>query len=307
MEVRRRAFGVAGLISMDSTAVKSSIALSITAIIWGLAFVAQRVSLDFLGGFSFNAIRFALGALSLAPVSLVLNARLPKGSRGSWSDALKAGLPCGAVLFSGAGLQQIGMNWTTAGKAAFLTGLYIILVPLAGFLSGKKPGKAVGVGAVFGLAGLYLLSVNENLSLGLGDILELIGAFFWAAHILLLGKFSRRVDPIRLSIVQFLVCAILSAVPALLFEHTTVNAIRGALPVILYAGIFSVGIAYTLQAVGQKGMASGPATLILSMETVVAAIGGALFLSEAMSIRGLIGCGLMFAGMLLAQLRTTRD
>jgi len=261
------------------------------------------VSLDFLGGFSFNAIRFALGALSLVPVSMALNARLPKGSRGAWSDTIKAGLPCGAVLFSGAALQQIGMNWTSAGKAAFLTGLYIILVPLAGFFRGRKPGKAVGIGAVFGLVGLYLLSVNENLSLGLGDILELIGAFFWAAHILLLGKFSRRVDPIRLSIVQFIVCAILSAVPALLFEHTTINAVHDALPVILYAGICSVGIAYTLQAVGQKGMAAGPATLILSMETVVAAIGGALLLGEAMSIRALIGCGLMFAGMLLAQMK----
>lgn len=263
--------------------------------------------MDFIGGFSFNAIRFALGALSLVPVSLALNAKLPKGSRGSWADTFKAALPCGAVLAAGAALQQIGMNWTSAGKAAFLTGLYIILVPLAGLVRGRKPGRAVFGGAVFALAGLYLLSVNEDLSLGFGDILELIGAFFWAAHILLLGKFSRKTDPIRLSIAQFLVCAALSAVPALLFEHTTLEAVRGAAPTILYAGIFSVGVAYTLQAVGQKGMAAGPATLILSMETVVAALGGALILGERIGGRGLFGCGLMFAGMLLAQFKRSSD
>jgi len=161
-------------------------------------------------------------------------------------------------------------------------------------------------GAFLGLVGLYLLSVNEDLTLGLGDILELIGAFFWAAHILLLGKFSRKVDPVRLSIAQFLVCALLSAIPALLFESTTLSAVRDATPVILYAGIFSVGVAYTLQAVGQKGMAAGPATLILSMETVVAALGGALILGETLGAKGLVGCALMFAGMLLAQLAPSR-
>lgn len=264
------------------------------------------MSLGIIEGFSFNAIRFALGALSLVPVSLVLSARLPAASRGTWSDALKAGIPCGAVLFAGAGFQQIGMNWTTAGKAAFLTGLYIILVPLAALLRGRKPGRAVLAGAFLGLVGLYLLSVNEDLTLGLGDILELIGAFFWAAHILLLGKFSRKVDPVRLSIAQFLVCALLSAIPALLFESTTLSAVRDATPVILYAGIFSVGVAYTLQAVGQKGMAAGPATLILSMETVVAALGGALILGETLGAKGLVGCALMFAGMLLAQLAPSR-
>jgi drug/metabolite transporter (DMT)-like permease len=279
--------------------------LTVTAVIWGLAFVAQRVSLGYLGGFSFNAIRFVLGALSLIPVSLVMNSRLPAGSRGSWSDAVKAGIPCGAVLFAGASLQQIGMNWTTAGKAAFLTGLYIILVPLASLFRGRKPGRAVLAGAVFALVGLYLLSVTESLTLGFGDILEIVGAFFWAAHILLLGRFSRRVDPIRLSIAQFLVCAALSAVPALIFEQTSLQAVRAATVPILYAGIGSVGIAYTLQAVGQKGLPSGPATLILSMETVVAAIGGVVLLGESMSLRGLIGCGLMFAGMLLAQLKAS--
>lgn len=269
--------------------------------------MAQRVSLGYLGGFSFNAIRFALGALSLVPVSLALNARSGGESRGKWSDAIKAGIPCGAVLFAGAGFQQIGMNWTTAGKAAFLTGLYIILVPSAALLRGKNPGRSVLFGAVFALVGLYLLSVNENLTLGFGDILELIGAFFWAAHILLLGKFSRRVDAIRLSIAQFVVCAALSAVPALLFEQTTLSAVQNAALPILYAGVFSVGIAYTLQAVGQRGMAAGPATLILSMETVVAAIGGAALLGESMGLKGLIGCGLMFAGMLLAQLKPAAE
>lgn len=241
------------------------------------------------------------------PVSFALNARVGDDSRGTWPDAFKAGIPCGAVLFAGAALQQIGMNWTTAGKAAFLTGLYIILVPLFALFRGRKPGRYVLFGAVFAFVGLYLLSVNEDLSLGLGDILELIGAFFWAAHILLLGKFSRRVDPIRLSIAQFLVCAVLSAGPALIFEQTTLGAIRAAAVPILYAGIGSVGIAYTLQAVGQKGLPSGPATLILSMETVVAAVGGAVLLGETIGLRGLIGCGLMFAGMLLAQLKSAGE
>lgn len=287
----------------SATKVKSSLALAVTAVIWGLAFVAQRVSLGFLGAFSFNAIRFALGALSLVPVSLALDSRLRRSERGAWKDAFKAGLPCGAVLFAGASLQQLGMNWTTAGKAAFLTGLYIILVPLAGLLRGTKPGKPVLLGALAALAGLYLLSVPADLSFNPGDLLETAGAFFWAAHILLLGRFSRRVDPVRLSIAQFLTCAALSSVPALLFEQPTAAAVAAAGAPILYAGIGSVGVAYTLQAVGQKGLSDGPATLILSMETVVAAVGGALLLGETLGARGLAGCALMFSGMLLAQLR----
>jgi drug/metabolite transporter (DMT)-like permease len=267
--------------------------------------VAQRVSVDFVGAFTFNGIRFTIGALSLLPLTLFLK---PSTShKPGWGPAFWPGVVAGVILFIAASLQQLGLESTTAGKAAFLTGFYILLVPVFGLFLKRKPGTGVWFGAALALVGLYLLSVTEAFTMGLGDALELIGALFWTCHIMLIDRWGPRVDPLKLSVTQFAVCAALSLAVGLPIETLSVHGLVDALPVLLYAGFGSVGVAYTLQVIGQRGMAPGPAALILSLETVFAALGGWLILGETLGIRELAGCGLMLAGMVLAQLWPSRD
>lgn len=274
--------------------VRSTLALLTTALIWGLAFVAQRASVDSLGAFSFNGLRFALGALSLLPVALLW-------SRGPWRDAWLPGLAAGLVLWAAASLQQLGLTWTSAGKAAFITGFYILLVPIFGLALRHRAGLGVWLGAALGLAGLFLLSVTEALTVGPGDALTFAGALFWALHVLVIDRFAQRVDPLKLSVVQFAVCAAASLLAALPTETLTLAGVRTALVPLLFAGVASVGIAYTLQVVGQRGIAAAPAALILSLETVFAALGGWLILGEQLGPRELAGCALVLAGTVLAQ------
>jgi drug/metabolite transporter (DMT)-like permease len=280
---------------------RSSLALLGAATIWGLAFVAQRVSLDHFGAFTFNGLRFALGALSLVPLTFLFKPSGLSPDQASWKAALKPGLLAGVVLFIAAGLQQVGLLWTSAGKAAFLTGFYILLVPIFGMFLKRHPTPGVWVGAVLGLAGLYFLSVTEAFTVGPGDALQLLGAVFWTVHILVIDRFSPRLDPLKLSVVQFAVCSILSFAVGLPREPFSMAGLQAGLVPLLYAGFGSVGIAYTLQVVGQRGVPPGPAALILSLETVFAAIGGGLLLGEVLGPRELLGCGLMLAGMVLAQ------
>jgi len=271
------------------------------AFIWGVAFVAQRVSLDHLGAFTFNGLRFALGALSLVPLTFLFKpSGLTKGQAG-WRPALVPGLVAGAVLFTAAGLQQVGLLWTTAGKAAFLTGFYILLVPVFGMFLRRHPTAGVWWGAALGLVGLYFLSITAAFTMGFGDALQLLGAVFWACHILVIDRFVPRLDPLKLSVIQFSVCSILSFFIAVPWETLTLPGLQAGLVPLLYAGFGSVGIAYTLQVVGQRGVAPGAAALILSLETVFAAFGGGLLLGETLGPRELLGCGLMLAGMVLAQ------
>lgn len=302
--------------------------LFITALLWGFAFAAQRLGGKSLGSFSFNGIRFMIGSASLLPLLLWQKRRdaarkdrlraggaggetsVPRQERAGARTIVAAGAACGFVLFAGASLQQVGMVWTSAGKAAFLTGLYIILIPLAGLLSGKRPGRGLALGASLAFVGLYLLSVRGGFTVSLGDGLEIVGALFWAAHILLLGYFSTRVNPLLLAFIQNAACGILSLTVAVFAEGFDVATLAiafspgpaGALVPILYSGIASIGIAYTLQIFGQKGVEPGPAALILSLESVFAALGGALILGETMDARALTGAALMLAGMLAAQL-----
>lgn len=287
-------------VSLSSHPLRSALALATAAVIWGLAFVAQRVSLDFVGAFTFNGIRFAVGALSLLPLTLFLKPSTPH--RAGWGQAFWPGIAAGVVLFIAASLQQIGLQTTTAGKAAFLTGFYILLVPVFGLFLKRRPGTGVWFGAVLALGGLYLLSVTADFTMGLGDALELVGALFWTCHIMLIDRWGPKVDPLKLSVTQFAVCAVLSLMVGLPTESLSVHGLVDALPVLLYAGFGSVGVAYTLQVIGQRGMAPGPAALILSLETVFAALGGWLILGETLGVRELVGCGLMLAGMVLAQL-----
>ncbi|EGO62982.1 DMT family transporter [Acetonema longum] len=288
---------------------KANLLLLMAAIIWGFAFVAQRVSVDYMGPFSFNGIRFLLGSLSLVPLLYWRNKpqqadREAAPGPDRYQNALPAGILAGAVLFAGASLQQIGLVYITAGKAAFITGLYIVLIPLAGIFLRQRLSALSWLSCGLAVIGLFLLCVKENLTLAYGDFLEFIGAFFWAAHILLIGHFSRRVDVLKLSAWQFITCGLLSLGTALWLETITMASILAAAIPILYGGICSVGIAYTLQVMGQQYAAPTHAAIILSMETVFAAIGGFWLLDEILGTQELLGCALMFAGMLLSQLQS---
>jgi len=285
---------------------RSDSLLMLTAIIWGSAFVAQRVGMNYVGPLTFNGVRFALGAMVLLPLVRWRN-KYPR-SEGSthrislaW-QALWGGGLAGLILFSGATLQQVGLVYTTAGKAGFITGLYVIVVPLMGLFLGHWPGWGGWVGACLATIGLYLLSVTEAWTFAPGDFWELFGAFFWAAHVLVLSWLSPRMDRIKLACTQYVVCSILSLLGAYFTETITLDGIMGAIIPILYGGVLSVGIAYTLQVIAQRHTPPTHAAIILSLEAVFAAMAGWLILGEMLSLRGLIGCIFMFAGMLSALL-----
>ena len=291
---------------MKAGTVKSDALLLTTAIIWGFAFVAQRVGMDYVGPFTFNGIRFAIGSLSLLPLVL-----LSRGQRTSSDNILPpAGLKTillgggalGLALFAGASLQQIGLVYTTAGKAGFITGLYVIIVPILGLVWRQQPKIGTWMGAFLAAIGLYFLSVTEQFAIALGDLLVLIGAFFWAAHVLIIGWLSPRINSIKLAFSQYLACSMLSLVVAVALETISMQSISQAAIPILYGGLLSVGIAYTLQVIAQREAHPAHAAILLSLEAVFAAIGGWLILDEVISARGLFGCTLMLAGMLLSQL-----
>ena len=291
---------------MKSVTLKSDALLLTTAIIWGFAFVAQRVGMDYVGPFTFNGIRFAIGSLSLLPLVAMSREQRTATHKILPSPGLKTilwgGSALGLALFSGASLQQIGLVYTTAGKAGFITGLYVIIVPLLGLFWRQQPSIGTWVGAVLAAIGLYFLSVTEEFTIEPGDLLVLIGAFFWAAHVLIIGWLSPRINPIKLAFSQYVACSILSLITAGVIEDVTMLSIFQAAIPILYGGLLSVGIAYTLQVVAQRDAHPAHAAILLSLEAVFAAIGGWLILGEVISARGLFGCGLMLAGMLLSQL-----
>nr|WP_312578351.1 DMT family transporter [Sedimentibacter sp.] len=288
---------------MKKQELKSVLMLLLTAAIWGFAFVAQRVGMQYVGAFTFNGVRFALGSLSLLPVIYFFNktANGQKKENADIKTTIKSGIIAGSVLFIAASLQQVGLIYTTAGKAGFITSLYIVLVPILGIYLKQKTQLVTWVGAVTAAIGLYFLSINESFTIEFGDLLEIIGAFFWAMHILLIDKFVKNVDAVKLSSVQFAVCSILSLITAFIFEDVNLGTLSQATVPILYGGIMSAGVAYTLQAIGQKHAKPGPAAIALSMESVFAAIGGILILSEKLPMRGYFGCILMLTGMLIAQ------
>jgi drug/metabolite transporter (DMT)-like permease len=282
--------------------------LLLTAAIWGFAFVAQRAGMQHVGPLWFTAVRFALGSVSLLPLVLLRRRARPHeegavpAARPARFNPIAAGILAGAVLSGGAILQQAGMVWTSAGKAGFITGLYVVLVPLVGLFRGERAGWARWLAALLALAGLFFLSVTRAFTLERGDLLVLAGAFFWTAHVRLLGWLSPRTDPVALSCVQFAVCSLASGVAGLFFEAVRVESLLSAALPILYGGLLSVGVAYTLQVIAQRHAPPAHAAVLLSLETVFAALGGALVLGERLGPRGLFGCGLMFAAMIVSQL-----
>jgi len=286
------------------TSLQANILLLLAAAIWGFAFVAQRVGMDHVGPLTFNAIRFALGGLSLIP--LILATRTRRTHRPSLGRLLGGGALVGTVLFAAAAAQQIGIVTTTAGKAGFITGLYVVFVPLTALLWGERTAWLTWLGAALAVVGLYLLSMTGRLALAPGDAWVLLGAVLWAVQIQLIAHFTKSIDPLPLAAMEFAVCSLLSWIAALLTEPIAWAGVRGALVPILYGGFVSVGVAYTLQAVAQRHARPTPAAIIMSLESAFAALGGWLVLGEQLGARGGAGAALMMAGMMLAQVRAPR-
>ena len=293
---------------MNIFTVKSNALLFLVAMIWGFAFVAQRIGMDYVGPFTFNAVRFALGGLSLVPLLLITRGKPSKPAslmpQASARTLFWGGVLTGGILFAGASLQQVGLLYTTAGKAGFITGLYVVIVPILGLFWRQKTDAGTWIGVSLAATGLYLLSVTEAFTISFGDFLQLVGALFWASHVLVIGWLSPRINAIRLAFWQFMICSILSLITAIFVETISLDGIVQAAIPILYGGVGSVGIAYTLQVVAQQDAKPAHAAIIMSLETVFAAIGGWLLLDELLSTRSLVGCGFMLAGMLISQLWT---
>lgn len=293
--------------------IKSLGVLLLTAIIWGFAFVAQRVGAEYVGAFTFNGIRFALGAISLIPVILIFEKK-DSAKQNSIAEndilhkakvrkSLYVGLLAGTILFVASWLQQRGVEITkSSGKAGFITGLYTVLVPIFGIFLKKKTRWNIWVGAGFAVVGLFLLCINEKWQISYGDAVLLMGSVFWTFHILVIDGFGDKVYSLRFAFFQFVTCSVLSIVCSIVFETIDFAAIKLAIVPILYGGLMSVGVAYTCQIIGQKNADPTYASIILSSESMFAAIGGALILGETMVMRGYVGCGLMFAGIIISQI-----
>lgn len=280
---------------------KADLLLLITATIWGFAFVAQRMGMAHMGPFTFNGIRFSLGSLALLPFLLWKRRNQPDPTQMPLKAALGPVLLTGLALFAGASLQQVGLVGTTAGKAGFITGLYVILVPILALFWGRRTHLAHWAGAVLAVIGLYLLSVRGGFVVSPYDLVILAGAFVWAVHVHLIARYSARVGPIRLAALQFAICGLLSMLTALIFEPISLSGIIDGIYPILYGSFLSVGLAYTLQVVAQRTANPSHAVIIMSLEGAFAALGGWLVLQEVLTARDLLGCALMLGGTLVSQ------
>ena len=286
--------------------IKNGIMLVLTAFIWGTAFVAQSVGMDYLGPFTFNGVRSLIGGAALLPCIWLFQKgkgkATEKPSRGARKELIAGGIACGLLLFAASSLQQIGIQYTTAGKAGFITAFYIVIVPVLGiFLHKKINGKVWGAVAI-ALAGLYFLCITEKFAVGKGDILIFLCALVFSIHILVIDYFSPKVDGVKMSCIQFFVCGIVSLPPMFFTETPKIGAILEGWAPLLYAGVLSCGVAYTLQIIGQKNVNPAVASLILSLESCFSVLAGWMVLGEKLSMRESVGCVLMFAAIILAQL-----
>lgn len=289
---------------MKNISLKSSMLLFLAAFIWGVAFVAQSVGMDYMGPLSFNGARFLMGSVVLLP--LVIYRRQKNRKEGipapDTKITIKGGICCGLALCAAALLQQYGIMYTTVGKAGFITTLYIIMVPIFGIFLKKRVPEKVWIGAVIAAFGMYLLCMSERLALSKGDGLVFICAIIFSVHILVIDYFSPKADGVEISCIQFLTAGVIASIGALLFENPQLGQfIAGIIP-LAYAGILSSGVAYTLQVVGQKNVEPTVASLILSLESVVSMLAGWVILHQALTGRELFGCVLVFAAVILVQL-----
>lgn len=305
--------------SQNSLKIRHSLLLLLAALIWGTTFVAQSIAARSISPFTYNFCRFYVGAIVLLPVAVLVGKRDPlapnytgipiPGMRPKESrlrDVRTCGIACGVLLFLAGGFQQAGLEYTTAGKSGFITALYIILVPVFGLFLHKKCPPVVWISVVLAVIGFYLLSVKEGFSVNRGDLLTLCSSSLFAMHILTVDHFIPRVNGIQLSCIQFIVAGTLSFFPAFLLETPSVSSIVQCIWPILYAGILSSGVAYTLQIVGQRGLNPTLASLLMSLESVISAISGWIVLGDSMSPKELFGCALVFSGVILAQLPSIR-
>ena len=296
---------------MKTGQLRNSLLLLLTSFIWGVAFVAQSIGGEAVGCFTFNGVRSLIGAAVLLPVIAFLDGQKKKEigeekfleQKGDRKTLLIGGISCGLMLCIASNFQQFGISFTTVGKAGFITAMYILIVPILGLFMKKKVGMKVWLGVVLATIGLYMLCMtSERFSLSKGDLLVLICAGFFSLHILIIDYFSPKVDGVRLSCIQFFVCGIISTVIAFVFENPNGSAILSGWLPILYAGVLSCGVAYTLQIIGQKNMDPTVASLILSLESVFSVLAGWVILKQTLSVRELFGCVLMFLAIILAQL-----
>ena len=283
---------------------KNNILLVLTALIWGCAFVAQSVGMDYVGPFTFNMARFLIGAIVLLPVIWFMDRQRKTGAeKGAGQKTLIiGGICCGIALAVASNLQQWGILFTTVGKAGFITAMYIVIVPLLGIFIGKKVRPLIIGCVAIAVVGFYFLCMTESLRLGLGDFLVLLCAIAFSIHILVIDHFSPKVDGVKMSAIQFLTAAIISAVPTLLWEQPVFTEILQAWQPVLYAGIMSCGVAYTLQIIAQKNADPTVASLLLSLESVFSVLAGWVLLGQGLSLKELFGCVLIFCAIILAQL-----
>ncbi|WP_036611256.1 DMT family transporter [Oribacterium sp. P6A1] len=284
--------------------------LLITSLIWGSAFVAQSAGMEYVGPFTYNTTRSFIGFLVLIPLVIFFRKRFlrqhPLSERQEQKlnhSSVTGGIICGMVLFVASNLQQVGISSTTAGKAGFITALYIVIVPIMGILMGKKIARIIWIYVLMAIFGFYLLCIKDGFSIGKGDFYCLLCAVAYSFHIMVIDHFATQfTDGVLISCVQFLTVGILSIVPTLLFETPSFSAIWDAKVTILYAGILSSGVAYTLQILAQSRTSPTIAPLLMSMESVFAVVFGWLILKESLSLREMLGCAIVFLAVVLAQL-----
>ena len=279
--------------------------LLLAAIVWGFAFVAQKAGMDNIGPMAFNGIRFLIGSISLLPLIMFFNSKSKKSETKTHSkkELWKAGAISGLVLFAASSMQQIGVVYTTAGNAGFITSFYVILVPVFGLVINQKVNAQTWIGAVVAIIGLYFLTASETLTFVAGDLLVFGSAFFWAIQVILAGYYSVRVNVIKLATIQFALTGFLSLIISFFTETYGLQNIYAAMIPILYGGIMSVGLAFTLQLIGQRKANPSHSAIILSTESVFAAIGGWIILNEELTQIEIIGAGLMLSGVILSQLK----
>ena len=291
---------------------KNTFLLLLTAFIWGVAFVAQSVGMDYVGPLTFNASRFIIGAIFLIPCIAFLDKLKEKENQAACKNIpaapqnkkvlITGGICCGIAIAAASTLQQYGIAYTTVGKAGFITALYIVIVPILGIFLKRKPRLIIWFSVLLALVGLYFLCMTDSLSFSKGDTLVLLCTFVFSLHIMIIDHFSPMVDGVRMSCIQFAVAGVLCGIPALIFEHPTFSSLIAAWAPILYAGILSCGVAYTLQIVAQKNYDPTVASLLLSLESVFSVLAGWVILHQALSPREIFGCVLVFIAIILVQL-----
>ena len=293
---------------MNKQSLKSSLLLFLASVIWGAAFVAQSVGMEYMGPLTFNASRFLVGGVVLLPFAL-FQERIQLRSIEKKEDQKKqnkitllGGLCCGVAICTASMFQQIGMLYTSVGKAGFITALYIVLVPIFGLFLKRKPQSKVWFCALLAIIGLYLLCIDGSFILNLGDLLIFCCALVFTVHIIVIDFFSPKANGVTLSCIQFLFSGVISLILSFIFETPKISAVFSGIIPVLYAGVFSCGIAYTLQIIGQKHVEPAIASLILSLESVVSVLAGWIILNEILSSRELLGCLLMFVAVIMVQL-----